>query len=156
MPRGFVTPKAASVADMLGMLYGDDVDTSDCAAMPDPAGSYGAEFVDDDGELVAICVCDKQFVGYSGAGLSMLPKGGAEDMIADNDFSKTVLDNFYEVMNICSRLLMSDTSPHLRLTKSFGPDKCAAAIGELGEAIKVGYEVAIPKYGKGKCFFLHK
>lgn len=147
MAGNFVTPSVDSLADMLGMLYGDGIVVSEAgAAISD---GYAARMVDDSGSLVALFVCDYNFVGFAGAALSMMPAGGAEDMIAEKDFSKTILDNYYEVMNICTRLLMSDSSDHLKLADMVGPDAAGAEIEKLSASKVVNYTVAIPKYGSG-------
>ncbi len=59
---------------------------------------------------VAICVCGLEFEAYSGAALFMIPADAANEMIAGQSVTDAILDNFYEVMNICSKLLMSDPS----------------------------------------------
>ncbi|MBD2858133.1 hypothetical protein IB286_03865 [Spongiibacter sp. KMU-158] len=151
MPGKFVTPTEKSVDDMLGMLFGDVTVTTGGAV---PAEGFGARMIDDENQLVAMIVCDYPFVGFSGAALSMMPAGGAEDMIAEKDFSKTIMDNFYEVMNICSRLFMSDTSEHLRLEKTVMPDSLAGEISALAAGTNVTFKLAIPKYGSGNISFL--
>jgi hypothetical protein len=147
MAGNFVTPSTDSLADMLGMLYGGDIAVSDSGAAA--ADGYAARMVDDSGNLVALFVCDYNFVGFAGAALSMMPVGGAEDMIAEKDFSKTILDNYYEVMNICTRLLMSDSSDHLKLDNVVGPEAAGAEIAALSASKTVSFTVAIPKYGSG-------
>lgn len=145
----FVVPTEQTVTSLLQMLYGNDLSSGDCSV--DDVSSYRTStFVDDDNNLVAVLICDIQFAVYSGAALSMIPSGGADDMIAENDVSKTVLDNYHEVMNICSKLLMTDTGAHLRLGKVFDTAEEAGSDSIQAIATKVGFEVDIPGYGKGK------
>tara|TARA_R110002111_G_scaffold157978_4_gene224696 strand:- start:392 stop:859 length:468 start_codon:yes stop_codon:yes gene_type:complete len=152
MTKRFVVPSTESVADMLSMLYGNDVDATE---MPDKtiAGAFAASFVCDDGDLVAVCVCDPAFVAYSGAVLSMMPVGGAEDMLESGEFTKTSVDNFYEVINVCSRLLMSDSSAHLKLDKVYRPEDAVAVVGGFSARVTVGFKLKIPRYGVGKMIF---
>lgn len=150
----YVMPTAEATANMLGMLFGDDVPTTPNSKV-NVAGNHVATFIDDDDKLVCVCACDPAFVGYSGAAMTMIPAGGAKDMIAENDFSKAILDNFYEVMNICSRLLMSDKSAHLRLDKCLPPTEGMKAIAALKDSAKVvSFTLEIPKYGPGIITFL--
>lgn len=151
MAGNFVTPQEAAVSEMLGMLFGD---ISVSAGGEVAAEGFGATMIDDDDQLVAMIVCDYPFVGFSGAALSMMPVGGAEDMIAEKDFSKTIMDNFYEVMNICSRLLMSDSSDHLRLDQTVDPGVLADTVASLSATKTVSYKVDIPRYGSGTMSFL--
>lgn len=154
MSKRFVKPYTERVRALLAMIFGDELEANECD-VPDFSNKYVATFVDDEDKLVALCICDQQFTTYSGAALAMIPSNIADEMIAENDLSKTLSDNFYEVMNICSKLLMSDESEHLRLDKTLvgAPgDEAIAALGE--DAIKCGFEVDIPRYGKGIMSFL--
>lgn len=95
------------------------------------------------------------FVAFSGAALSMIPVGSAKDMINDKSISDTVQSNFYEVMNICSKLMMSDSSSHLRLTEVVAPGEARDLIAELRSAGQcLGFDIDIPSYGRGKIGFL--
>lgn len=154
MSTTYITPDATSVAQLLEMMYGDDLAVKDAAAA-DFSGQYTATFLSDDDRLVALCTCDNAFVAYSGAALSMIPGDVANEMIADNDISEAVVANFYEVMNICSKLLMSETSAHLRLDKVLPPNEPADAVAALETATTVApFEVEIPRYGKGSLSFV--
>lgn len=149
----FVIPTAESVKNMLEMLFGDGLSVSQNGSEP-PAQSHVATYIDDEDGLVAVCACDSDFVGFSGAALTMVPAGVAREMVASGDFSEMVQSNFYEVMNICSRLLMSEHSPHLRLDKTLPPDEASTALAELAECDRVaGFDVDIPRYGKGSVVF---
>jgi len=154
MSTKFEIPTPQSVTALLAMIFGEDLSSSKCDA-PDLAGNYVATFIDDDDRLVGLCVCDKEFVAYSGAALSMLPADVAKEMIAGNSVTDAMVDNFYEVMNICSKLFMSETSAHLRLDKIVKPADGAEPIATLESAAKVApFDVDIPRYGKGALIFL--
>lgn len=151
---GYLVPNTDALSEMLTMLYGSEVDATESACLS-AAGNYAASFVNDDGALVALCLADFDFVAFSGSALSMMPVGGAKDMIAEKDPSKTVLDNFCEVMNLCSSLFMSDHTPHLRLKGIHSDKESDALLSTLGGGQKrVGYSVDISRYGKGSLSFL--
>lgn len=153
---GFLVPDVDDVVEMLSMLFGGDVDATPITATPD-ANCFCGSFIDDSGTLASLCVASLPFVGYSGAALSMMPAGAAKDMIDENDLSKTLLENFYEVMNVCSRLFMSDSSPHLKLSAVHSQADTPAKIAELGAPrLQRAFDIAIPRYGKGQLFFLTK
>ena len=58
-------------------------------------------------------------------------------------------------MNICSKLLMSDSSAHLRLDKTLDPGAANDAVASLeGASEKVAFSVDIPRYGSGTLTFL--
>ena len=146
----FVMPTTDAITKLLAVLYGEDLETeeSDDEEISD---QYIAVFLDDEDKLAALCACDLAFVGYTGGGLSMIPAGGIEDMIDEEDLSSTLEGNFYEVMNICSKLMMVDSGAHLRLDKVLPPgEEGAAAVAELeGRCTKQSFEVEIPRYGDG-------
>jgi len=135
------------------MIFGDDLSASGCES-PAPDGKYVATFLSDDDQLVALCVCDKEFVAYSGAALSMIPADVAKEMIAGNAVTDAMVDNFYEVMNICSKLLMSESGAHLRLGKTLSPDQSADPIAAMKESQTAAFVVDIPRYGKGTLTFV--
>lgn len=154
MSTNYVIPTPQSVSSLLAMIFGGQPGVSDSQA-PELSGQHVATFIDDDDKLVALCACDKQFVAYSGAALSMIPADVANEMIAGNSVTEAMIGNFYEVMNICSKLLMSDTSAHLRLDKTLEPDQSQEAIATLKDAGQVkSFGIDIPQYGKGMLTFV--
>lgn len=154
MSTNYVIPTSQSVCSLLSMIFGDDLKVSDC----DPSNlgnQHVATFIDDSDQLVALCVSDKEFVAYSGAALSMIPADVAKEMIAGNAVTEAMVGNFNEVMNICSKLLMSDSSAHLRLDKTLNPEESAEAVASLQESGHIfGFGVDVPRYGKGTLTFV--
>ena len=150
---GYIVPTTDSIENILGALYGPGltVARNDEATLAD---RHVATYVRDDDSIVAVCACDAAFVAYSGAALTMIPVDAANDMVSSKDFTEIVLSNFHEVMNICSRLLMSDNSPHLRLDKTLLPGSAAPAVATAESlANPAGFTVEIPEYGNGNIAF---
>lgn len=149
----FEIPTHKTIANLLGMVYGQEVAVSDANSEP-ASEQYVATYIGDDDKLVATCCCDEAFVVYSGAALSMIPANVANEMIADKEVGEVVLGNFHEIMNICSRLLMSETSPHLRLDKTLAPEAANGVNrGFEQESSITGFEIKIPDYGSGRIVF---
>ena len=115
--------------------------------------SYVATYVDREDKLVAICACDRPFVTYSGAALSMIPATVANEMIEGAELTDAFVANFHEVMNICAKLMMSDDSAHLKLQKTLSPAESADAISSLTEGQSCTFTLDIPQYGKGALSF---
>ncbi len=150
---GYVMPNEKAVRQLLVPLYGDELRVEK-ADVNGTSGDHVATYIDDGDELVAVCSCDAGFVGFAGAALTMMPADVAQEMVSATDFSDIVLGNFHEVMNICSRLLMNNESPHLRLDETLAPAAAEAALSRLGEAGGVaGFNVEIPGYGRGRFVF---
>lgn len=147
-------PNTETIADLLEMIFGEDINVSDSSAV-EFDDKHIATFLDPDDNLVAICACDKEFVAYSGAALSMIPADVANEMIGGGKLSDAVEANFYEVMNICSKLMMSDRSSHLRLKEVSQPGASNDAVAALeSNGKKLGFGVDIPRYGKGALNFM--
>ena len=154
MSTSYYLPNDKETLGVLSMLYGDDIKVAkddDSLAIED-SKLYGL-YVNSEGDPVGVCLCDTKFAAYAGAALSMLPPGGAEDAADSGDISATMKENVYEVMNICSRLLMSDDTPHLKLENMY--NDVAELSDEAIEMIKTAessshFGVDIPNYGKGR------
>jgi len=149
----FLMPDKKSITDMLSMLLGDDLTVKQAAA-PMTDAAYAAIYVDSDAAPGAVCLCSKTFVVYAGAALSMVPPGGARDALKEAVLPEVIAGNFNEVMNICTRLVMSEETPHLRLAKVC----LVSAADGLDLVEKAGsradFELVIPKYGSGFVAFL--
>ena len=153
------TPREIEVRQMLAMLFGNDLTISESEELPVSAESNNAAalYVADDGTPVTACICDMNFAAFAGSALTKIPPGGAEDAAKSGELTDNMMGNLNEVMNICSRLFMSGSSPHLRL------DKIYASITELPENAKTMFDavsgrldlkVSIPGYGEGHLAFL--
>lgn len=153
MATDYVMPDTQSIASILEMIFGEGVEVTD-AEVIDFDDKHVATFMSREQELVALCACDLPFVAYSGAALSMIPANTAKDMANGGGLTEAVLSNFHEVMNICSKLMMSETSAHLRLDKTLAPDQSASAVTALDASASTSvFNVDIPRYGKGVLAF---
>ena len=151
---GFEIPNDKAIREILAFMFGNDlkVSANDSTSVGD---WHAATYVGEEDQIVAVCACDDDFVAYSGSALTMVPSDAAQEMLRDRSFSEVVLANFHEVMNICSRLLVSDNSPHLRLGETLLPDAAKAPIDQITSGARaVCFEVSIPSYGKGNIAFL--
>lgn len=152
-------PDKGELHQILAMLYGDALMLDTGAAVPADDGSKSvvAIYVNDDNVPVTACVCDYEFVAYAGSALTRIPPAGAEEAAESGDFSQMMLSNHHEIMNICSRLFMKGSSPHLRLEKVYAspaelPNEARSVIqSDVGRA---DFEVDVPGYGKGGVSFL--
>lgn len=145
-------PEPKSISEILVMVFGDGVKTEK-GKPSDLKEAYIATYIDDDDNLVALCSCDLPFVAYSSSALSMIPAGAANDMIKEKDLNETVMANFNEIMNICSKLFMSDDSDHLRLGKILDPASSTATLAEFKEDKNEAFTIDVPKYGVGNLTF---
>jgi hypothetical protein len=145
-------PDGTRVKTMLGMLFdGLDVKPGQKLDTTPAGGAYFAVFIADDGKPVALCGCDTQFAAYASGALSMLPPGIAQEAAKTKQLTEVMLANLHEIMNICTRLLLTDASPHLKLAqihpaKSLPADAAAVVGGAKG---RVDFDIGVAKYGRG-------
>jgi hypothetical protein len=145
-------PDAAQVKGLLGMLFdGLSVKLGAKLDVSAKASNYFGVYVSDDGAPAALCGVDMAFAANSGAALSMLPPNVAKEAAKDKELTPVMLANLHEVMNICTRLMLRDDSPHLKLrelcVQSALPPPAAAIIG--ASKGRVDFEIGIGKYGAG-------
>lgn len=155
----YAIPKQIEVQQMLGMLYDNEINVEESEPLSTESGAKTlvAVYVDDKDVPVTACTCDFNFTAFAGGALTKIPKGGTEDMAESGDFSPMILGNFYEVMNICSRLFMNSHTPHLRLEKTYtAPEDAPAEVVEIlsKAANKTGFKVNIDGYGEGQLSFV--
>jgi hypothetical protein len=145
-------PDAAKVRSMLGLLFdGLDVKPGKKFDLTPASGAWVGLYVGKDGAPLALCAFDAALAGYAGAALSMLPPGAAKDAVKSKDLTDVMVGNLKEIMNICSRLVMTDTSPHVRLEELHPANKFPAAVNTVlgGQKGRVDFELNVPKYGPG-------
>jgi hypothetical protein len=148
----FPLPGIPQVKELFGILFdglavknGAKFDTSP------KADRYFGVYVTNDGVPGAMCACDIAFAANSGAALSMLPPNAAKDAVKARELTEVMVANLREVMNIGTRLVLTEASPHLRLDQvCAGTALPPAAVALLG-AIKsrADFEIVLGKYGSG-------
>ena len=152
MATAYPIPDAAKVKRMLGLLFdGLDVKPGKRFDIAPPSGSWVGVYVADDGRPVAACAVDGALAANTSAALSMLPPAAAKDAAKSRQLTDVMIANLQEVMNICSRLLMSDGSAHLKLGRVYPaqamPPELTALLGAARG--RSDFELNVPKYGTG-------
>jgi hypothetical protein len=145
-------PDVAQVKELLGMLF--DGITVKAGAKLDASpksGCFFGVYVSDAGVPVSLCGCDLSFAANSGAALSMLPPNVAKECIKDKELTAVMMSNLHEVMNICTRLMLRDDTPHLKLRElcpvSALPPPALAILS--APRSRIDFEVGLGKYGAG-------
>lgn len=142
-------PEASQLLSMMGMVI-----TGEVKAKAEPATqldvlSHTAIYVNNDDEIVATCSCALPTAAALGCSLSMIPVGGAEGMVEDKELSDMANDNFYEVMNMFSSLLMNDKTAHLKLKSIEAGDERVQGDG----CEEASFSVVLGNYGAGELVF---
>jgi hypothetical protein len=111
-----------------------------------------AVFVDNTDKTVGVIVCSLSIAARLGAALSLIPDRTAEDAVKKGILDESLLDNFREVMNICSSLFSEHHGSRVHLNKVTG--KIAAPPAEYktlmaSPAARADMNVEIPGYSGG-------
>ena len=157
MATAYPLPDAPKITEMLGLLFdGLDVKVGGTFDQSPAGGAWFGVFVADSGNPVALCGADANLAATFGAAFSMLPVGVAKEAAKARELTQVMIDNMREIMNICSRLVMDATSPHLKLDQIYPaktlPATATALLGAPGGRRE--FQVQLPKYGGGVLTFL--
>jgi hypothetical protein len=145
-------PDINQVRDLLGMLFdGLAVKPGAKLDLSAKSSAYVAVYVTDGGAPAALCACDIGFAANSGAALSMLPPNIAKDAVRTQQLTDVMIANLREVMNICTRLVLRENSPHLRLdtVSPVGKLPPAAAAIVTAPRARIDFDMGLGKYAGG-------
>ena len=149
-----VLPNQEEIYDMLSLLLGERIVVDYNNTPMHLADKYIALYADEAGEIGAICCCDSHFAAYAGGSITLMPVDATEDAANFDDLSEIMVQNMYEVMNICTRLVINDETPHLKLTVVKKYEEVEADVAHLVAQNNRGdFTVEIPRYGKGAFTF---
>jgi hypothetical protein len=157
MATAYPLPDAPKIAELLGLLFdGLDVKAGGTFDQTPAGGAWFGVFVADSGEPVALCGADANLAATWGAAFSMLPVGVAKDAAKSRELTDVMIGNMREIMNICTRLVMDASSPHLKLDQIYQTKTLPAPATALLGAPKSRreFQVQLPKYGGGVLTFL--
>ncbi len=157
MATAYPLPDGRKIVDMLGLLFdGLDVKAGGTFDQTPAGGAWFGVFVADSGSPAALCGADANLAATLGSAFSMLPVGAAKDAAKSRELTSVMIDNMREIMNICSRLVMDATSPHLKLDQIYPakslPAPAAALLG--APSGRRQFQIQLPKYGGGVLTFL--
>ncbi len=152
MATAYPLPDVPKIKQVLGMLFdGLEVKPGGTFDWAPAGGAWIGVFIADDGAPVALCAMDANLAATFGAALSMLPPGAAKDAAKSKDLTSVMIDNLREIMNISTRLLMNDTSLHLKLEQLYPikslPAPAAAFLAATKQRLQ--FQMQLPKYGGG-------
>jgi hypothetical protein len=152
MSSTYPLPDVAKVNEILGLLFdGLDVKLGGSFDQTPAGGAWFGVFVADSGEPVALCGADVNLAANFGAAFSMLPVNAAKEAAKARELTGVMTDNVREIMNICTRLVMDNSSAHLKLDQIFSVKRLPAPAAALlaKAARRREFQLSMPKYGGG-------
>jgi hypothetical protein len=121
-----------------------------------PAPVWIAQYPHDDGTYGGVCMCDMKLAAYLAASLSLVPAGAAHDAIRSRSLPADLLENFREVLNICSQLFLYEDAPRVSFQSLVVfPANIQDVVREIifHPDGRLDLDVTIPSYGTGKMAF---
>ncbi|MGB9488927.1 MAG: hypothetical protein WCA92_00555 [Terriglobales bacterium] len=124
--------------------------------IPDAQPSVTATYESNEGDVLAVCVCDLEFAANSGGALSMIPLGGVKESITAKKLDSSLADNFQEILNIFGSLFAAEGIPHVKLGRVYfsqreRPENVAKLIS--APAARKDMKVSTSGYGAGRVSF---
>jgi hypothetical protein len=158
MTRELPVPK--DVKDLFEDLLGRPISVSpaDPIRGADIPKTLIAVYVDRASKLGAVIGLDFALTAFVGAAIGLIPPGGAEACIEDNEISKMIGENVIEVCNILASLINHEGAPRLKLYNTFlpgnrPPNDAVAHLLALGRRLDL--TVDIGGYGAGQLAFAY-
>jgi hypothetical protein len=152
MASAYPLPDVLKIKEVLGLLFdGLDVKPGGTFDRGAASGAYFGVFVADNGVPVALCGADINLAAGFGAAFSLLPPGAAKDAAKAKELTAVMADNLREIMNICTRLVMSESSPHLKLDQLYAAKSLPPAASALlvPRNAHCEFQLQMPRYGGG-------
>lgn len=144
-------PAPADLLPLLSALIGRDLKHTINSEPLEPSAVENklTLFVDDVDDPLMLAGGDDAFAFLSGAALAMLPKVRAEEAIASGVDSDDLMDCYFEVMNVLTRVINDQGGDHVRLIP-----QSSVVLSDLPDPVKgTGLDIEIDGYGTGRISF---
>jgi hypothetical protein len=142
------------VSKLLTHILGTTVNVTELGQAPQFAAetSIAAVYTNSEGGIVAIMLADLSMADMCGAALSLIPPSVAEKYVRMGSIDSTLLENFHEVLNICSQLFKALDGIRVSLDKVcyLHELESPAAHNLISSTVrKLNLQVLIKGYGEG-------
>jgi len=152
-----MTPE--TIAKLLKQLLGRDVTFQKIAPFKlsavDP--SITASYVTKQGSLAGVWLCDLDLTYRAGAALCMIPAAEAQARLRVSKVDDYLVENFREILNICSQLFTTHEEPSVELGAVYlSAEERPPAIATLivAPASRLDLQMTISGYGNGRMSIL--
>lgn len=149
-------PARSELREVFAGLLGD-VAVQEGKPPADAPSDCVSIYVDDTGQLAAVCVVDFPLAVAAGAAIALVPASVAEEARDGGKVTNQLRDNLREVMNVLATLLCSEDTPHvkfraLHLTRAEAPADALALAAK--PAARLDVNVDLGDYGAGALALL--
>lgn len=148
-------PEVEDVREVLHGLLGRDITAARVAAsgMKIDAKLVVGLYERENGKVGGLVISDLEVAAYSGAALSLLPIGVAQESIEDGTIEDSLLENFREVLNVGVRWFTAKGNPRVVLSEVYPPgtrlpDDVRRVMAAPADRMEILVEIA--GYGEGR------
>jgi hypothetical protein len=146
-------PDGEGVAKIFSSLLRREVEVKAVKPTPDASLVIAGHYVNGAKTLVGGCLCDKALLVFAGAAFSLIPADVAKESLKAKEIDEYIVENFAEVLNICSRLFEGGSDKRITLTtiEYPGASRSEATVQMLKKPVKrLDLELDIQGYGAGR------
>lgn len=151
-------PTGLPLPEEIAALVGDLIGRGTTASVASGEGEVAAVAVavyekSDNNQAYFAVLADLSFAAYPGAALTMIPPGGARDVVAEGALTPMLEENAYEVFNVLSRVFNGPGRPHIKLRGVYPPASCPPDSWKLTRSPELAYcvELSVDGYGSGRA-----
>jgi hypothetical protein len=152
MATAFPLPDVPKVQSILGVLFeGLEVKAGGSFDKAFAGGAFFGVFVGAGDLPVALCGADLNLAASLAAAFSMFPPATVKEAVEKRELDNVMRENLHEIMNICTRLVLDSTSPHLKLDQVYPYKSLPAAAAAILDAAQGHreFQLQLPRYGGG-------
>lgn len=144
-------PETSEYVPLLSALIGKDLSVGPNEPASDPSSMAGFlhVFVDDDDKPVMLAGAEAPLAYNMGAALALIPKARAEDAAKSAEIDEDLYENYFEIMNVLTRVVNEAGGDHVRLVPGSTVDPDAIPAAASGRSCTIG----VDGYGEGKLSF---
>lgn len=142
-------PKPREVAQLLADTLGREANAVEGGPI-DITEAMSGFYMNEAGTEGIVCVSDVPLVNYAGAALALIPANIAQDGAKRYQLSDTVIENYFEILNIMGALLNQVCAEHVRLVDVKYPNEpLPGPVAALLEACDKRFDLRIDIEGYG-------
>lgn len=155
IPPRLSLPTRREVAELMSVLLQRDVTATDSASLffNDREPRIVGDYVNDEGCVAAVTVCNLGFANRAAAALSMLSPATAEEAIKTGKVEGILLENLHEVLNVMVQFHNDGDRPRVKFRSTSSiPGLLPRDVRGLYShpAARRTYDVSIEGYGDGR------
>ncbi|HMO14315.1 MAG TPA: hypothetical protein PKD64_05405 [Pirellulaceae bacterium] len=135
--------------EIFEILFGDNINIKPVTNHVSADQSLmAARYVIDDDSVCGWILADPMFAAAAGGALTLIPPDVVKEAHQKQTLEGMLLENFGEIMNICSSVIQSKVERHVRLDRAEKPGDFSD-IADVDQSSRSSFEVQFPRYGKG-------